>query len=146
MPAVGEDMNAVIKFSAVGLLVAVAFSAGSAVSQRATPNGNRGVKGEVLAVIDLGKEIECLAGRQLRMRQVTIEAGGYAGLHDHRNRPTVVYVRAGVITDYPGGGDEAKEYAAGQALVEGAGGLPHWVENKGATPAVLIGVDIFKPQ
>jgi quercetin dioxygenase-like cupin family protein len=77
---------------------------------------------------------------------VTIDAGGYAGLHDHRNRPTLVYVREGAITDYPGGGGEAKEYAAGQALVEGAGGLPHWVENKGKTPAVLIAVDIFKSQ
>ena len=139
-------MIAVIKFSAVGLLVAAAFSAGTAVGQRAAPTDNRGVKGEVLATIDLGKEIECLAGRQLRLRKVTIDAGGYAGLHDHRNRPTLVYVRDGAITDYPGGGQEAKEYVAGQALVEGAGGSAHRVENKGATPAVLIGVDIFKPQ
>jgi quercetin dioxygenase-like cupin family protein len=87
-------------------------------------------------------EIEGLVDRPLRMRLVTIDAGGYAGLHDHRNRSTLVYVREGVITDYPAGGGEPKEYAAGQALVEGAGGLPHWVEIKGKTPAVLIAVDL----
>ncbi|NUO55686.1 MAG: cupin, partial [Hamadaea sp.] len=35
-----------------------------------------GVSVELLATVDLGPEIEGLAGRQLRMRMVTIEPGG----------------------------------------------------------------------
>ena len=38
-----------------------------------------GVAVEVLATVDLGPEIEGMAGRQLRMRMVTIEPGGVSG-------------------------------------------------------------------
>ena len=38
----------------------------------------------LLATVDLGPEIEGMAGRQLRMRMVTIEPGGVFGpIHDH---------------------------------------------------------------
>ncbi|HNX80020.1 MAG TPA: hypothetical protein PKJ24_09050 [Prolixibacteraceae bacterium] len=41
-----------------------------------------------LAAIDLGPEIEGMAGRQLRMRMVTIEPGGVIGpIHNHIDRP-----------------------------------------------------------
>ena len=36
----------------------------------------KGVTVKLLAAIDLGPEIEGMAGRQLRMRKVTIEPGG----------------------------------------------------------------------
>ena len=52
-----------------------------------------GVTTELLATVDLGPEIEGMAGRQLRMRKVTIEPGGVFGpIHDHRDRPGIVYV------------------------------------------------------
>lgn len=47
----------------------------------------KGVTVELLAMVDLGPEIEGMAGRQFRMRQVTIEPGGVFGpLHDHKDR------------------------------------------------------------
>jgi hypothetical protein len=52
-------------------------------NQQAAPETN-GVTAELLATVDLGPEIEGMAGRQLRMRMVTIEPGGVFGpLHDH---------------------------------------------------------------
>jgi hypothetical protein len=43
----------------------------------------RGVAVKVLATVDLAREIESPAGRQLRMRKVTIEPGGVLGpIHD----------------------------------------------------------------
>ena len=36
----------------------------------------KGVTVKLLATVDLGPEIEGMAGRQLRMRMVTIEPGG----------------------------------------------------------------------
>ena len=60
-----------------------------------------GVTAELLATVDLGPEIEGMAGRQLRMRMVTIEPGGVFGpLHDPKDRPGIVYVLQGTITDH----------------------------------------------
>jgi hypothetical protein len=51
----------------------------------------RGVTVKLPATVDLGPEIEGMAGRQLRMRIVTIEPGGVFGpIHDHRGRPGTV--------------------------------------------------------
>ena len=53
----------------------------------------KGVTVKLLATVDLGPEIEGMAGRQLRMRMVTIEPGGVFGpIHDHRDRPGTVYI------------------------------------------------------
>jgi hypothetical protein len=43
-------------------------------NEQATPETN-GVTVELLATVDLGPEIEGMAGRQLRMRMVTIDPG-----------------------------------------------------------------------
>ena len=59
----------------------------------------KGVTVEVLATVDLGPEIEGMAGRELRMRMVTIEPGGVFGpIHDHKDRPGIVYIPQGTIT------------------------------------------------
>ncbi len=53
----------------------------------------KGVTVRLLATVDLGPEIEGMAGRQLRMRMVTIEPGGVFGpIHDHKDRPGTVYI------------------------------------------------------
>ena len=44
-------------------------------NEQAAPE-TKGVTAELLATVDLGPEIEGMAGRQLRMRMVTIEPGG----------------------------------------------------------------------
>jgi hypothetical protein len=55
-------------------------------NEQAAPQ-TKGVTAEVLATVDLGSEIEGMAGRQRRMRMVTIEAGGVFGpVHDHIDR------------------------------------------------------------
>ena len=61
----------------------------------------KGVTVDLLSAIDLGPEVEGMAGLQLRMRMVTIEPGGVFGpLHDHKGRPGMVYVLQGTITDH----------------------------------------------
>ena len=64
----------------------------------------KGVTAEVLATVDLGHEIEGMAGRELRMRMVTIEPGGVFGpIHDDVDRPGIVYILQGTITDHRNG-------------------------------------------
>ncbi|RLT27985.1 MAG: cupin domain-containing protein [Chloroflexi bacterium] len=107
------------------------------------PPETRGVTVQHLVAVDLGPEIEGMAGRELRMRMVTIDPGGVLGpVHDHADRPGVVYVLQGTITDHRDG--IAREYGPGVGWPEDATTL-HWLENTGTTPAIEISVDIFRP-
>jgi quercetin dioxygenase-like cupin family protein len=83
-----------------------------------------------------------MAGRELRMRVVTLEPGGVLAVHEHKDRPATDYVAQGAIVDHRG--SEAKEYRAGMGLFEDKDTV-HWVENKGTIPAVIVSADIFKP-
>ena len=104
----------------------------------------RGYTVQQLAVVDLGPEIEGMAGRELRMRMVTIEPGGVLGpLHNHIDRPGLVYILQGTITDHRDG--VAKEYGPGVGWPEDKN-TTHWLENRGTTPAVEISVDIVRQQ
>ncbi|HEY3335472.1 MAG TPA: cupin domain-containing protein [Candidatus Limnocylindrales bacterium] len=100
----------------------------------------KGVSVEVLATVDLAREIEGMAGRQLRMRMVTIEPGGVFGpIHDHAGRPGTVYVLQGTITDHRDG--VATDYGPGVGWREDRD-TTHWLENRGTIAAVEISIDI----
>jgi quercetin dioxygenase-like cupin family protein len=101
-----------------------------------------GVTVTLLGTVDLGPEIDGLQGRQLRMRMVTIEPDGVLGpLHDHADRPGMVYILQGTITDHRDG--VATEYGPGLGWPEDRNTL-HWLENRGSTPAVEISIDVFR--
>ena len=108
-------------------------------NEEAAPE-TRGVTVKLMAVLDLGTEIEGMGGRQLRMRKVTMEPGGVFGpIHDHKDRPGMVYILQGTITDHRDG--VATEYGPGVGWPEDKN-TTHWLENRGTTPAVEISVDI----
>jgi quercetin dioxygenase-like cupin family protein len=112
-------------------------------NEQAAPETN-GVTVKLLATLDLGPEIEGMAGRQLRMRMVTIEPGGVFGpLHDYKDRPGTVYILQGTITDHRDG--VATEYCPGVGWSEDKDTL-HWLENRGTTPAVEVSVDIVRQE
>jgi quercetin dioxygenase-like cupin family protein len=109
--------------------------------ERRTPK-TRGVAVELLATVDLGPEIPGMDGRQLRMRIATIEPGGVFGpVHDHKDRPGLVYVLQGTITDHRDG--IATEYGPGVGWPEDRN-TNHWLENRGTVPVVEISVDIVR--
>lgn len=102
----------------------------------------RGVMVELLSVVDLGPEVKGMEGCELRMRKVTIEPGGVFGpIHNHIGRPGTVYILQGTITDHRDG--IAKEYGPGLGWPEDKA-TTHWLENRGATQAVEISVDIIR--
>jgi quercetin dioxygenase-like cupin family protein len=110
-------------------------------SDQAVPE-TKGVSVKLLAALDLGPEIEGMTGRQLRMRMVTIEPGGVFGpIHDHKDRPGMVYILQGTITDHRNG--VAREYGPGLGWPEDRNTI-HWLENRGASQAVEISVDIIR--
>ena len=104
----------------------------------------KGVRAQLLTTVDLGPEIEGMAGRQLRMRLVTFEPGGVFGpAHDHKDRPGAVYILQGTITDHRDG--IATEYGPGVGWPEDKNTF-HWLENRGAVPAIEISVDIVRQE
>ena len=100
----------------------------------------RGVTEKIVASVDLGPEIEGLAGRKLRMRLITIDPGGATAVHSHKGRPGTVYILQGKITDHRDG--VTTEYGPGPGWLEDKS-TTHWIQNTGTTPAVEISVDIF---
>ena len=79
---------------------------------------------------------------EVAVRKVTIEPGGVFGpLHDHKDRPGMVYILQGTITDHRDG--VAKEYGPGLGWPEDEN-TTHWLENRGTTPAVEISVSSGK--
>ena len=108
-------------------------------NEQAAPE-TTGITAELLATVDLGPEIEGLAGRQLRMRMFTFAPGAVFGpIHDHKGRPGTVYILQGTITDHRDG--VATEYGPGVGWPEDRN-TTHWLENRGTIPAVEISVDI----
>lgn len=112
-------------------------------NEQAAP-ATKGVTVKLLAALDLGPEIEGMSGRQLRMRLVTMEPGAVFGpVHDHKDRPGMVYILQGTITDHRNG--IAREYGPGVGWPEDRN-TTHWLENRGTETAVEISVDIVRPQ
>jgi len=131
----------VFKIGGLFLVLVLCAALASAIDQQTAPTENKGVTVKQLSTVDLGPEIEGMDGRQLRMRMITIDPGGFLGIHSHKDRPGTAYVLQGKITNHRG--DMSKEYGVGDTWPEDKETV-HWLENKGTTPAILVAVDIFK--
>lgn len=128
---------------AVLLALGLVLSCGPWVAnaQQQPPATNKGFKTLKTQVVDLGPEIEGMQGRQLRLRVLTLEPGGYIGIHSHKDRPAVTYFIEGTDTiiledgtvNHLGPGD------TGSATKD----TTHWHRNDGKEPVTLIAVDIL---
>jgi quercetin dioxygenase-like cupin family protein len=128
-------------WSSVGLAL---FTAGFALGQQTAPTDYQGVDQEVLAAIDLAKEIQNVDNRELRLSRTTVARGGHIGLHNYKGDPTIVCVLQGTLTNHHDDGT-TEEFQAGQTFAE-FGLRSHWVENKGPTPLIFIAADIHHRQ
>src|SRR5262249_10453130 len=90
----------------------------------------KGVTDTVLAAIDLEKEPAKLAGRQLRLRKLTIEPGGIVPWHSHGDRPAVIYIAEGEIVEYASNCLVPIVHKAGDGAKE-TSGTSHWWQNNG---------------
>src|SRR5262249_51247080 len=102
----------------------------------------KGVREEVLAAIDLGREIDSVQNRELRISQAVIEPGGHVGLHSHQGDPTIVYLLSGALTNHHDDGT-IEEFPTGQVFAE-VGPRAHWVENRSSAPVSFIVANIHR--
>jgi quercetin dioxygenase-like cupin family protein len=103
------------------------------------------VKDTVLAAIDLGQEIDGFQGRQLRTRMLEIQPGGVVPWHSHADRPALIYVVEGTVTEYASNCAVPIVHKAGEVSVE-TKEVSHWWQNTGDTVAKLLSSDVFHDQ
>jgi quercetin dioxygenase-like cupin family protein len=109
--------------------------------QKAGATAHKGVAEKLLGQIDLSKEKIAVAGHHLRMRRLDIKPGGEVAWHSHGERPALIYVISGSITEYSSHCSVPIVHNTGDLSVE-QGGLSHWWKNTGSKPVVLISADI----
>ena len=100
----------------------------------------------VLAIRRLGAQpldhdFPALAGRELRIREITVAPGGSIALHRHDQRPGLAYILEGQMTERRGPGFAPLVLGPGGVALE-ATGITHWWRNEGSAPARALVVDI----
>ena len=139
--AVSGSRFTLLCISTAGLALIITLLVPRTSAQPTAPTDNKGFKATAMQAVDLGPEIEGMSGRQLRMRTLTIEPGGYIGMHSHKDRPIVVYFLKGTDTVTFADGT-VKVFRAGDSSFANKD-TTHWHRNDGKDPVVLIAVDVF---
>jgi quercetin dioxygenase-like cupin family protein len=102
----------------------------------------KGVTDNVLASIDLAKEPAAVSGRQLRLRRIVVQPGGVVPWHSHADRPAIITVVKGEVTEYPSNCAVGVVHKAGETVAEKAP-IAHWWKNTGKVPAELLSADLL---
>ena len=113
--------------------------------QKMASHGPKDVTDTVVTSTDLGSEKIGLKEHQFRARKLVIKAGGIVPWHSHDERPAMIYVVSGEISEYASNCAAPIVHKAG-AIAREAKGTSHWWQNTGATTVELISVDILPPQ
>ena len=120
--------------SAAVIGVTIGFGLGSALGQQ-TPK----VEPQELATVDAG---ENCPGHILRMRRVTFAPGASIPMHSHKDRPEVLLVMEGTLTNTVKG-QSPTQLAAGTVGINGPE-VEHEPANETSKPVVLLAVDLIK--
>jgi quercetin dioxygenase-like cupin family protein len=110
--------------------------------QQPGPTMPSGVTDVVRSTTDLANEPLALKGRLFRLRQLDMQPGGIVPWHSHNQRPAMIYIVSGEVVEYASDCAVPITHKAGDVAAE-RNGTSHWWKNTGASPAVLISVDLF---
>jgi len=104
-----------------------------------------GVTDTVLSSIDLAKEPAKIQGRELRLRKLVIQPGGVVPWHSHGDRPAIIYIVQGEITEYASNCAVPIVHKAGEVARE-THATAHWWRNTGTEVVVLLSADLLHDQ
>jgi quercetin dioxygenase-like cupin family protein len=110
--------------------------------QKMNPAKPKDVSDKVLNRIDLVNEPVMLKDHALRLRRLVIQPGGIVPWHSHTDRPAIIYIIAGTITEYRSTCAAPIVHRAGEAVAE-VKGTSHWWKNTGRKTVVLLSADLF---
>ena len=101
----------------------------------------KGVTDTVLSAIDLSKEPAGIAGRVLRLRKLVVQPGGVVPWHSHGDRPAIIYIIDGTITEYASNCAVPIVHKAGDVARE-TSETSHWWKNTSRSPVTLLSADV----
>ena len=128
---------------------AIAFAgecpAGKIVADGQKPGATKpkNVTDTVLAAIALADEPAAIQDRMFRLRRLVVKPGGEVPWHSHDNRPALIYVVSGEITEYASSCAVPIVHKSGAVAPE-RNGTAHWWKNTGKRDAVLLSADLLK--
>ena len=146
--------NCIIATSAISAMLSVGAavaSAGQCPANKTVADGKgqkmgatqpKGVSDRVLTRIDLANEPVMLKEHALRMRRLVIQPGGIVPWHSHTDRPAIIYIVSGTITEYRSTCAVPIVHRAGESTAE-VKGTSHWWRNTSRHPVVLLSADLF---
>ena len=80
--------------------------------------------------------------RLFRLRRLEIEPGGEVPWHSHADRPAIIYIVQGSVTEYRNTCQDALVRNAGDAIAENHL-VSHWWKNTGNETAIVLSADLF---
>jgi quercetin dioxygenase-like cupin family protein len=143
--------------TAVGIVGSVIFagtitaSAGECPASQVVADGQgqkmgatkpKAVTDNVLTRIDLVNEPVMLKDHALRLRRLVVKPGGIVPWHTHTDRPAIIYIISGTITEYRSTCRTPIVHKAGQSTAE-VKGTSHWWKNTSKKTVVLLSADLF---
>jgi quercetin dioxygenase-like cupin family protein len=142
-----KSLAAAIIASAASLTVPTAFAGqcppdkmmADATKPDSTPA--KGVTDSVLAAINLADEPAKIENRMLRLRKLTIAPGGVVPWHSHGDRPAIIYIVSGEVTEYASNCAVPIVHKSGDVARE-THVTAHWWKNAGKETVVLLSADI----
>lgn len=102
----------------------------------------KGVTDTVLSAIDLSQEPANIASRVLRLRKLVVQPGGVVPWHSHGDRPAIIYIVDGTITEYASNCAVPIVHKAGDVARE-TSATSHWWKNTGRTAVTLLSADVL---
>jgi len=103
----------------------------------------KGVTDRVIASTDLAREPLMVDGRAFRARRLDIAAGGVVPWHSHADRPAMILIASGEISEYASNCKVPIVHKAGEIAAEGSP-TAHWWKNHGSEPVVIYSFDLFR--
>ncbi len=110
--------------------------------QKPYPTAPQGVTDRLLASNDLSQDSIALKGRLFRTRELVVAPGWVVPWHDHGDRPAMIYIVSGHVTEYASTCAVPIQHKAGEVPAEKAPTM-HWWKNNGKVKAAIISVDLF---
>jgi quercetin dioxygenase-like cupin family protein len=110
--------------------------------QQPGAKAHKNVTDKVLTMIELGKEKVGLKDHQFRLRRLVVQPGGEVAWHSHADRPAIIYIVSGTITEYASTCAVPIVHKAGDVARE-THTTSHWWKNSSSKPAVLLSADIL---
>lgn len=135
----------------IGCLSAGAAQAGGCPADKIVPDGMgqkmsdapaQGVTDTVISSNDLAQQGIGVNDRLFRLRRLVVQPGGVVPWHSHADRPAIIYIISGQITEFASTCAVPIVHKAGEATPE-MHGTAHWWRNDGKQPVELLSADLF---